>query len=178
MDTRHDSFYEFEDKRGILGFADTPSSPLSPVPDDFDYRQAPQDLQNIAMPGSPVIHDNSRLSSAHSSTVAGTIRVASPENSLYESPTFVRRSERKRKAVARYSMTAETGDVLQPETPERPVKQRKTSQPRKTRNSRGKNLATASISYTNESPVSGEEVEEPASTNQQIESLRVVKIKV
>ncbi|KAH0095790.1 hypothetical protein KCU66_g16333, partial [Aureobasidium melanogenum] len=75
-------------------------------------------------------------------------------------------------------MTAETGDVLQPETPERPVKQRKTSQPRKTRNSRGKNLATASISYTNESPVSGEEVEEPASTNQQIESLRVVKIKV
>ncbi|KAG9627067.1 hypothetical protein KCU64_g18467, partial [Aureobasidium melanogenum] len=178
MDTRHDSFYEFEDKRGSLGFADTPSSPLSSVPEDFDYQQVPRDLRNIAMPGSPVVHGKSRLSSVPSSDVAGTIRVVSPENSLYDSPTFVRRSERKRKAVARYSMTAETGDILQPETPERPVKQRKTSRPRKTRNSRGKNLATASMSYTNESPVSGEEVEEPASATQQIESSRVVKIKV
>ncbi|KAG9616482.1 hypothetical protein KCV04_g15750, partial [Aureobasidium melanogenum] len=178
MDTRHDSFHEFEDKRGSLGFADAPSSPLSSVPEDFDYQQVPQDLQNIAMHGSPVIHNKSRLSSASSSAVTGTIRVGSPENSLYESPTFVRRSERKRKAVAQYSMTAEPGDVLQPETPERPVKQRKTSQPKKTRNSRGKNLATASMSYTNESLVSGEEIEESASTTQQIESLRVVKIKV
>ncbi|KAH0077411.1 hypothetical protein KCU60_g17740, partial [Aureobasidium melanogenum] len=133
MDTRHDSFHEFEDKRGSLGFADAPSSPLSSVPEDFDYQQVPQDLQNIAMHGSPVIHNKSRLSSASSSAVTGTIRVGSPENSLYESPTFVRRSERKRKAVAQYSMTAEPGDVLQPETPERPVKQRKTSQPKKTR---------------------------------------------
>ncbi|KAG9683324.1 hypothetical protein KCU95_g11688, partial [Aureobasidium melanogenum] len=178
MGSRHDSFLEFEDKRGSFDFANIPSSPLSSVPDDFELQPVPQDLQDIAMSDSSVIHSEPRLSSVPSSAVFDTIRVASPGRTLHESSTFVRRSERKRKAVARYSKTVETGNISRPETLERPAKQRRTSQPKKTGNGHRKNLPAASMPSANESLVSGEKVKEPASTIGQIETSRVVKVKV
>ncbi|CAD0082008.1 unnamed protein product [Aureobasidium vineae] len=184
MDSRHDSFYEFQDKRGSLSFTDPPSSPLSSVPGDLDYQQVPQDLQHIAMPDSSIEDRKSRLSSASSSAVLSTIHVASLNNTVHESPTFVRRSERKRKVPTRYLKSAGSDGVSlfeTPATPERPAKQRKITQRRVTRNNRGKKTtktANASLSHANESYVSDEEVKEPVSAFKQVETSRVVKIKV
>jgi hypothetical protein len=176
MDSRHDSFYDSEDKRSSFGVRDIPSSPLSSVPGDFEFQEIPQDLQDIAMPDSSVVQDNPRLSPASSSAMMDTIRVASPDRMLHDSPTFVRRSERKRKAPARYLESAEADDIphpVRPDTPERPIKQRKISKPKNTRKVRGKKEILA-----NELPLFDEEIDEPASTIEQINTSRVVKIKV
>jgi hypothetical protein len=183
MDSRHDSFLDLEDKRSSFGFTDAPSSPLSSVPGDFESQEIPQDLQDIAMPDSSVSQDSSRLCSVSSGAVMDTIHVASPDRVLSDSPTFVRRSERKRKAPAWFLGTAETDVISQserPATPERPAKQRRT-QPKTARKPRGKKATkatTASLSHTDELPVSDEEVDEPVSTTQQTNTPRVVKIKV
>jgi alkylated DNA repair dioxygenase AlkB len=183
MDSRHDSFLDLEDKRGSFGFTDAPSSPLSSVPEDFESQEVPQDLQDIAMPDSSVFQDSPRPSSVPSSALMDTIHVASPDRVLSESPTFVRRSERKRKAPAWFLSTTEADAASQserPAAPERPVKQRRT-QPKKAGKPRGKKateVTTAPLSHINELPLSDEEVDEPISTTQQTNASRVVKIKV
>jgi alkylated DNA repair dioxygenase AlkB len=184
MGSRHDSFHDSEDKTGSMGFMNTPSSPLSSVPGDFESQQVPRDLQDIVIPNNPVVQDSPMLSSGSSSAVVDTIRVISPNSAFYESSTFVRRSERKRKAPARYLRTAEADVISQSETfdtPERPVKQRKTTQPKKPRKPRATKAtkaATASPSHTSDLPLSDEDVDEPLSTAPQTNTSRVVKIRV
>ena len=172
MASRHDSFYGYEDKRGYLSFTDTPSSPLSSVPGDFETQEVPYDLQDIAVSNKSTAQDSSRLSSVPSDAAMDTICVVSSNNEPYEPPTFLRRSGRKRKAT--FASQPET-----PDTPERPVKQIKT-QSKKVPKPRGRNatrIVTAS-SRVNESPLSGEDVAKPVSVVQQMSTSRIVKIKI
>ena len=182
MASRHDSFYDFEDKRGSLGFPDPPSSPLSSVPGDLETQEVPHDLKSIAMSNSFAVQDTSRLSSVSGNATMDTIRVVSPNSDLYDSSKFLRRSKRKHQAPDRYMKTAEADATYQPETPntpDRPAKQQKT-QSNKIRKLRGKEatkIGTAS-SHINEQPLSDEDVDENMGVVQQMSTSRIVKIKV
>lgn len=184
MASRHDSFYGFEDKRGYLGFTDTPSSPLSSVPEDLETQHVPHDFQDIAMPNISAVQDSSRLSSDSSNVAVDTICVISPNRGPSGSSTFVRRSNRKRKEPDRFSKTAEADGISQPETPgtpERPAKRGKT-QFKNIGNPRGKKATrpeTAS-SHINEKPFSDEDIDEAVSVSvvQQMSTSRIVKIKL
>ncbi|THZ06751.1 hypothetical protein D6C95_02271 [Aureobasidium pullulans] len=197
MDSRHDSFVNFEDKDdGSPRYTGVPSSPLSSIPGDFESQSIPQYMGDLFMLENSMEEIGSPVTPVPDSAVADTVHVAPAEMAPVDFHSYVRRSDRKRKRPARYSQDPELSTISEPEVDEvpevseRPTKQRKISQSKTVREARGRGKQTLDVAIppepvetaqpgSDESPASSNEVEElMCLVENQSKKSKIIKIKV